>query len=50
MSLVKTFPWNNFLQLKVINIFTEVIENNDNAEFRSLFLNASGVARTFIEM
>ena len=23
----KNFDWNNFLQLKVINIFTEVLEN-----------------------
>jgi hypothetical protein len=27
ISLVKQYPWNNFLQLKVINIFTEVLEN-----------------------
>lgn len=34
MTLVKQYPWNNFLQLKVINICTEVIENTENADFR----------------
>jgi hypothetical protein len=50
MQLVKEYPWNNFLQLKVINICTEIIENNDNAVFRRQFLNASGIAKEFIEM
>lgn len=26
-NLVKAFPWNNFLQLKVINLFEEVLNN-----------------------
>jgi len=35
MSLIKAYPWNNFLQLKVINIWTEVLENQDNNVFTS---------------
>ena len=50
MQLVKNYPWNNFLQLKVINLCTEIIENNENAEFRKDFLNGSGIAKTLVEM
>jgi len=50
MELVKTYQWNNFLQLKVINICTEVIENSDNAEFRKQFLTSSGIAKALVEM
>ena len=50
MDNVKQYPWNNFLQLKVINLCTEVIENNENAEFRKAFLNTSGIAKALVEM
>ena len=35
LDLVKEYPWNNFFQLKVINICTEIIQNNTNPEFRT---------------
>lgn len=50
MALVKEYPWNNFLQLKVINICNEVISNNTNAEFRQQFLERSGIAQAFVDM
>jgi hypothetical protein len=50
IHLVKNFPWNNFLQLKVINMFTEVIENSENQEFRKNFLESSGIGRAVVEM
>jgi hypothetical protein len=50
IQLVKEYPWNNFLQLKVINICNEVITNNTDADFRKMFLEKSGIAKTFIEM
>lgn len=34
IGLVKAYPWNNFLQLKVMNLYTEVIEKQKNEEFR----------------
>lgn len=34
VSLVKTYPWNNFLQLKVMALFTEVIEKQKDDTFR----------------
>jgi hypothetical protein len=30
LELVKTYPWNNFLQLISINIFEEILNNCDN--------------------
>lgn len=50
VNLVKAYPWNNFLQLKVINIFNEVIECSESAAFRSTFLNNSGIGKALVEM
>jgi hypothetical protein len=50
IQLVKQYPWNNFLQLKVINICNEVITNSNNSEFRKQFFDKSGIAKTFVEM
>lgn len=49
-NLVKQYPWNNFLQLKVINIFTEMIENNENATLTKNFLISSGIGQAIVEM
>jgi len=49
-QLVKDYPWNNFLQLKVMNICTEIIENNTNAEFRKQFFIKSGIAKACTDM
>jgi len=50
VELVKAYPWNNFLQLKVMNLFTEVIEKSDNETFRRNFLETSGIAAALVEM
>lgn len=50
VSLVKQYPWNNFLQLRVINLFTEVIDNCDNATFRQDFFKSSGIGQSIVEM
>jgi len=50
IELVKAFPWNNFLQLKVINIVNEVLENNEHPKFRELFLVSSGLGKALVEM
>lgn len=50
VSLVKQYPWNNFLQLRVINLFTEVIDNCDNAAFRQDFFKSSGIGQSIVEM
>lgn len=33
-ALVKVYPWNNFLQLKVISIYEEIIESSECSRFR----------------
>ena len=30
MELVKQYPWNNFMQLKVINISDEILDNSES--------------------
>jgi hypothetical protein len=49
LLLVKAYPWNNFLQLKVMNLFTEVIENQTaNENFRKNLLKNSGVGELLV--
>ena len=36
--LVKNYPWNNFLQLKVINLFEQIFNNVDNDAFKNCVL------------
>jgi len=50
VNLVKIYQWNNFLQLKVINLFTEVIDNCENVQFRKDFFAASGIGKALVEM
>lgn len=45
-SLLSVFPWNNFLQLKIIGIYEEVVEHCDNAGFRKAVLGKSNIAQT----
>jgi len=44
------YPWNNFLQLKVINICNEIITGQHDQYIRQNFLENSGIAQTFAEM
>ena len=50
MGLVHKYQWNNFLQLKVIELCDEVLDNCDNDAFKKQFLNGSGIANTLVEM
>jgi len=50
VALVKQYPWNNFLQLKVVNLFTEVIENCEDATFRVAFFRSSGIGPSLVEL
>lgn len=45
---VEAYPWNNFLQLKVQNIYEEVLENHQ--DFRSALLSSSEIAPTLIKL
>jgi hypothetical protein len=48
-KLVEVYPWNNFLQLKVQNIYEEIFEST-NTEFRAKVLNNSNIAQTLIRL
>ena len=50
MSLVHKYQWNNFLQLKVIELCDEILDNCDNDAFKKQFLNGSGIAKTLVDM
>ena len=50
IDLVKAYPWNNFLQLKVINICDFILDDAENEELRKHFLASSGIAHTLVEM
>lgn len=50
VALVKQYPWNNFLQLKVMNIFEEVLDNCENIQFRKDFLQSSGIGPALVQM
>ena len=50
IDLVKAFPWNNFLQLKVINIVNEILDNTEQVKLRELFLASSGLGKALVEM
>lgn len=48
-KLMILYPWNNFLQLKAIQIFEEILEN-ENADFRKAALISSLICPTLIQM
>jgi len=50
VMLVKTYQWNNFLQLKVNNMFNIIIDTYKSDEFRGKFLEASGIGPALVEM
>ena len=37
-KLFAAYPWNNFLQLKVIAIYEEIFENNETSAHRKVLL------------
>jgi hypothetical protein len=50
MELVKQYPWNNFMQLKVMDISKEILENCESTEFKKAFLNGSGIGKALVDM
>ena len=50
MALVQKYPWNNFMQLKVITMCEEILENCENEQFKKDFLEGSGIGKSIVEM
>jgi len=50
MVLVQKYPWNNFMQLKVIAMCDEVLENCGDEQFKKDFLESSGIAKSIVAM
>lgn len=50
MELVKVYKWNNFLQLKVNNLFEQVCNNCDNETFKKEVLEQTQIALALAEM
>lgn len=50
MALVKQYPWNNFMQLKVIAISDEILDNCEVETFKKEFLTGSGIAKSLVDM
>ena len=50
IELVKQYPWNNFMQLKVLSISDEVLDNCENETFKKAFLNSSGLGKALVDM
>lgn len=50
IELIKVFAWNNFLQLKVINLFEEVLNNCSNADFKKAVLTTSGIGQAIVDL
>ena len=52
IELTKAFPWNNMLQVRVMNLFERVINGSDahNDTFKSHVLEQTQITKTFAEM
>jgi hypothetical protein len=50
MTLVKNYPWNNFLQLKVINLFEQVLTHVDHEAFKAHVLEQTELAKSLAEL
>jgi hypothetical protein len=50
MELVKQYPWNNFMHLKVTNMCDEILENCDNETFKKDFLESSAIGKALVAM
>ena len=48
LELLINYPWNNFLQLKVVSIFEEILENCGTPANREALLKKSGIVETLI--
>lgn len=50
MDLVKKYPWNNFMQLKVMSLVDEIFDHCENAQFKTKFMNVSGIGKALVGM
>lgn len=50
IQLVKIYPWNNFMQLKVITMCEDIFENCEDEQFKKDFLESSGIGKSLVEM
>ena len=50
IGLVKIYKWNNFLQLKVINLFEQIFNNVDNEAFKNHVLEQTEIAESLAAM
>jgi hypothetical protein len=48
-DLVEAYPWNNFLQLKTIAIYEEVLDTIDEHN-RKIILNKSNIGQTILKL
>lgn len=48
-TLLENYPWNNFLQLKVIALYEEILENG-SAEFKQAALSKSNIVDTLTRL
>lgn len=48
--MVKVYPWNNFLQLKVISIYEEIIESSECSRFRFEMLTKSNIGEAIVSL
>jgi hypothetical protein len=48
--LIRQYPWNNFLQLKIINLFEEILNKNEDEELKKYVLESSGIGHAITEL
>jgi hypothetical protein len=48
--LLEKYPWNNFLQLKSIALYEELLEGQVNERFRKVALDSSKIAQTLTNL
>ena len=49
-AILEKYPWNNFLQLKLIALYEELLEGQVNERFRKVALDSSNLAQTLINL
>jgi hypothetical protein len=49
-NLLEAYSWNNFLQLKVIALYEEMLEHCENNEFRKDALFGSHIGNSLINL
>jgi hypothetical protein len=50
VDLVGFYPWNNFFQLKVLNLFEELLNKNEDEDLKKFALESSGIGHAITEL